>query len=108
MKKSERSLQFKEHFEKNKEDGLSIPEMARKYGLSVCHAYNLVREIAEERGVPYDSLLQRNRSQHTLVNSGKHGEFMKSLQTTIRYMEKTLELMDQLLRQGPNLKGEEK
>lgn len=34
MKESERSLQFKKHFEENKEKGMSIPEMAKRYGLS--------------------------------------------------------------------------
>lgn len=109
MKESERSLQFKKHFDENRDKGMSIPEMARKYGLSSRHAYTIVRQIADAKGVSYDSLLQQIHPQHILVNSSKHdkvapidlSEFRESSQATISSMNKTLELMDQALRQWP-------
>ena len=107
--KSERSLQFKKHFKENTEKGMSIPEMAKRYGLSGRHVYNIVRKIANDMGVSYDSLLQRNHSQHILANPSKHdrvapidlSEFRESSQATISSMDKTLKLMDQALRQWP-------
>lgn len=54
---SERSLQFKKNYLKLFGQGMSVADIAEKYGVGRRHAYYLIRKIADESGVSYESLL---------------------------------------------------
>ncbi len=54
---SERSLRFKKNYLELFSQGMSVAEIAKKYGVYRNHAYYLIRQIADELGVSYESLL---------------------------------------------------
>lgn len=58
----ERTLKMKEEYVKLFNEGLSPKQIAKIFGLSSWTVYHYLGEIAEEAGVPRDSLLKKGRS----------------------------------------------
>ena len=75
-KQDERTIQFKKNFMKEREKGLSIPEIADKYSISRRHAYYILQEIADENGVTRESLLFHPHKEHStpLFTNTRNGE----------------------------------
>lgn len=61
---SERTLKMKEAFMTLHNQGLSIKEIAHKFNLASCTVYGCLQEIADQAGVPRDSLLQVPKGKH--------------------------------------------
>ena len=68
-KRQERTLQMIKGFLKDHQNGLTIPEIAKKYNLSVTTVRNYLDQIAEENNVSRDSLLERVHPPHYMSES---------------------------------------
>lgn len=108
--KSERSLQFKRHFTELREGGKSVKEIADLYNLSRSHAYSLVRELAVEMGVDYETLLTQPHSPGLYLGSGKlvqpvkavdFSGFEKEFRNGISSFDKTIYQMDAVIKKWP-------
>lgn len=73
---NERTKKYKQNFMKEREKGLSIPEIAKKYDISRRHAYFILQEIADENGVERSELLKQPHKQHSvpLFTNTRDGE----------------------------------
>lgn len=69
VKRSERTLQMIEGFYEDHKNGLMIPDIAKKYNLSVTTVRNYLDQIAEENNVSRDSLLERVHPPHYMSES---------------------------------------
>lgn len=109
MKQSERSFQFKKNYVEMRDRGMSVYEISDYYHLSCRHAYNLIRELADEIGVPYESLLNRPHCTHIVIGSAKvqpvkrvdFSSFEKEFREGISMFDKTLNQMDRRLKEWP-------
>ena len=110
LKQSERSFRFKKNYLVMREDGKSVQEIADYHNLSHGHAYKLIRELAEERGEPYESLLPQPHSAPIILGSGKLVEpvkpvdfsgFEQDFREGISSFDKTLYQMDKILKEWP-------
>ncbi len=103
---------FKKTYLDMRKDGRSTPEIADFYDLSHSYAYDLVRELAEELGVPYSSLLNKPHSVHIFLVSGKAVEpvkpvdftgFQEESRSTRSQLDKTINEMEKVLKQWPEM-----
>lgn len=62
---SERVKALKKHFIEERQRGLTISEIAKRYKVSQRHIYFLLQEIADENGVSRRSLLDIPHKQHS-------------------------------------------
>lgn len=101
----EKTKKFKKQFISERENGLSIPEIADKYHISKRHAYNLLQEIADESGVTRESLLQTPHSQNSsplFIHKGGEEkvnveEIRKEFQSIHTSAEKIVKSIDKVL-----------
>lgn len=112
MRASERSLRFKEAFLEMSEKGVTVREIAEDFGLSRVSAYRLIREIAEETGVDYNSLLYQPHATHVCLGTGKiesdekvkpvdFSEFEREFRNGISAFDKAIYQMDKTLKKWP-------
>ena len=95
-----------------REDGKTIQEIADFYGLSHRHAYTLIRQLAEELNIPYDSMLYRPHRTHIYLGSGKvvepaqpvdFSDFEREFREAISSFDKTLYQMNKILQEWPEM-----
>ena len=106
MKKSERSLRFKEHYLEHFEAGMSVKNSAELYSLSVPHAYSLIRELADEIGVPYESLIPHPHTEHVVgdrkelkrVDPINLSNFQNEFRATMSSIDKSLNVLNEMLK----------
>lgn len=112
LKQSERSLQFKKNYQEMREDGKTVQEIADFYGLSRSQAYRLIRQLAEELGVTYDSLLSQPHQPPIYLGSSKTVEpvkpvdfsaFQQEFRGTISKFDKTIYQMEKVLKEWPEV-----
>lgn len=112
LKQSERSLQFKKNYQEMREDGKTVQEIADFYGLSRSQAYRLIRQLAEELGVTYDSLLSQPHHPPIYLGSSKTVEpvkpvdfsaFQQEFRGTISKFDKTIYQMEKVLKEWPEV-----
>jgi len=98
-KRSERTKVMMENFMTDHRNGLNIPEIAEKYGLSRKTVYRQLGEIAELAGVTRDELLQvvHVRASDT-VWERRHAEAKKSLSSIKEGIIQTKQHTDDLLK----------
>lgn len=60
--RTERVQQMMQNFVRHWKDGLYVPQIAEKYGLSASTVYLRLAEIAESNGLTRDELLQRPKA----------------------------------------------
>lgn len=60
--RTERVQQMMQNFVRHWKDGLYVPQIAEKYGLSASTVYLRLAEIAESNGLTRDELLQQPRT----------------------------------------------
>lgn len=110
MKASERSLQFKKNYLALREKGLSVQEIAKTYSLSKGHAYELIRALATESGVSYESLLVQPHRAHIIMGSGKVVQpvkpvdpsgFQEESRSILSALDSTIYKMDKILTDWP-------
>ena len=105
MKQSERALQFKIHYIGHFEDGLTVKEISDLYGLSQAYAYTLIRQIADENDVPYESLIRRPHAEHVFagrreLRSAKPIDptlFQNEFRATISSIDKSVNFLNKML-----------
>ena len=61
---SESTKKVKRLFDELRAEGMSHPEIAKYCGVSVRHYYNVLEDIAKERGVSKKDLLDRVQKKH--------------------------------------------
>lgn len=112
LKQGEHSLQFKKNYQEMREDGKTVQEIADFYGLSRSQAYRLIRQLAEELGVTYDSLLSQPHRPPIYLGSGKVVEpakpvdfsaFQQEFRGTISQFDKTIYQMEKVLKEWPDM-----
>lgn len=91
-------------------EGKSVYEIADAHHLSHRHAYKLIHDLADEMGVPYESLLNHPHSAHIVMGSGKvmkpvkrvdFSGFEKEFREGASAFDKTLHQMDKILEEWP-------
>ena len=112
LKRSERSLQFKKNYLAMREDGKTVREIADFYGLSHSYPYDLLRELAEELGVKYKSLINQPHQPPIYLGPGKEVEpvkpvdfsaFQQEFRGTISQLDKTIYQMEKVLKEWPEV-----
>ncbi len=115
MKQGERSLQFKKHYLELREADKTVHEIADSFGLSDSYAYKLIRELSEEMGVPYESLLIQPHRDPIILGSDKvvkpvkpvdFSGFEQEFRETISSFDKTIYQMDKVLKNWPEMPAE--
>lgn len=110
MKPSERSFQFKKNYVEMRKSGKSVYEIAEIHHLSHRHAYKLIHDLADEMGVPYESLLNRPHSTHIMMGPSKmikpvkrvdFSGFEKEFREGTSAFDRTLNQMDKVLEEWP-------
>ncbi len=104
-RRSERTKVMMENFMTDHNSGLTIPEIAEKYGLSTKTVYRQLDEIAALAGVSRDDLLQVVHIRASeAVWQKRHAEARKSLSDikegiiqTKRHTEDLLKVLDLIL-----------
>lgn len=106
MKKSERSLRFKEHYLENFAKGMRVAEQARLAEISTPHAYCLIHEISDETGISYEELIFHPHTEHVISGIRKElkkvepinfSKFRKEFKTVKDLMDKNLEFLKEVL-----------
>lgn len=64
MPKNERTLKMRENFMADHKNGLSLKDIAKKYGISTPTVYGELQWIADQNGVSRESLLQTPHDEH--------------------------------------------
>ena len=120
MKKSERALKFKKDYLEHFEKGGTVKELTDKIGLSQRHAYNIIHEIENEKGLPKGTLLPKPHAEHIVLDRKElkktepinFSAFQEEFRTAVSSMDKTLGLMEETLDTWPEIpnleKGEER
>ncbi|MGN1311186.1 MAG: helix-turn-helix domain-containing protein [Clostridia bacterium] len=103
-KRNERTIQMMENFMGLHEQGLSIPEIAKRYSLSNDTVYRNLKEIADKNGVPREELLQvvktpisqsfweRDRTQAKVS--------FETLKSGFKTLDETIDIMRQTIKEG--------
>ena len=99
---SERSLQFKKNYLKLFGQGMSVAEIAEKYGVARCYAYSLIRQIADEVGVSYESLLYQPHTNpqpgpRVIASPTKLADFslLEEAQKILEFIEEAIRSLEQ-------------
>ena len=106
MKKREGTLQFKENYVKLHEEGLSVAQIAEKYGVTPEYGYKLIHQIADEMGVEYKTLICFPHKPHVIIGSTKGVKRVKPIDSSgfeeerrfmISTFDKTINSMNKVL-----------
>ena len=63
--KDERTLRYIDNFMEKHNEGHTVPEIAKMYGISKRHGYLLLQEIADKNNVERAELLKQPHKQHS-------------------------------------------
>lgn len=114
-KTNERTLRMRNEFMELHFSGLSIPEIAKKFGLSTTSVYGSLDLIAEANGVTRESLLQRIHKEHAPFERIKDmplktmdpETFNLHCDLAIAEINKLLGEVKEIIAENKNLLGEE-
>ena len=102
-KNSESTSQMKKEFIKLRDSGMSIQEIAEKYGMTARNIYFHLQEIADENNISRDELLFRPKKQQysKTIKLGKkakeaisHEELKKDFSEILEKVDHILETID--------------
>ena len=79
---TEQVKRFCDQFMSEHEKGLSIPEIAYRYGISKVSAYNNLELIAKKQGMSREDLLQRIPSKYQRVKNPENNENSTDFRST--------------------------
>ena len=115
MNKSERSLRFKENYLEEREKNKSVVQIADEYSISHRYAYGLIHELADEMGVPYESLIQKPHPTHPSRRNAPSklakidlSKFQKEFRSTISAMDKMNNQMKAIFDKLESIESDEK